>query len=95
MTILTTDDSVRFTQLLYEALLAKGCSILPKEPEGSMFITGASVGNTIEELVKKICDDIPDGAIVITNRLFFDESEFYSWYRLKVIPFVENKNAVA
>lgn len=94
MTTLTTDDLSRFNQLLYEALLAKRCSILTEEPVGSMFITSASVGKTIEELVKKICGDIPDGAIVVTNRLFFDESEFYSWYRLQVTPVRENQDVI-
>lgn len=54
-----------------------------------MFISCANVANTMEELVKKICGDIPDGAVVVMNRLFFDESEFYSWYRLKVTPAIE------
>ena len=94
MTILTPDDLQRFEQLLHEALLTKCCTILPEEPKGSMFISMANVGNTIEELVSKMAKDIPDRAIVVTHRLFFDESEFYSWYRVKVIPVVENKDAV-
>jgi hypothetical protein len=95
MTILTTKDLERFKQLLSEALVAKNCTILSEEPKGSMFVSCANVGSTIEDLVSKIAKEIPDGAIVITNRLFFDESEFYSWYRLKVVPVRENHDAVA